>query len=565
MKKIKFNSSKLFIVIFLSAIFLISIFPIFEDGLIYQYDYQDLDYHLLRIEGIKNEIMHGNFPPYIHSMFLNGYGYGNGIFYPEILLYIPALFRVFGLSVSVAYKIFIVVITLLTLIASYFSIKFISKSRYVSLCFTALFILSQYRLSNVFVRAAVGEFCAFIFIPIVIAGIYDFLNNNFKNTWILGLGFLGLFLTHTITFAIALVLMLLVLVFNWRHVFQNKYLFLKLLKTAGIMILLTCFYWGPLLEQCFSGKFAFNEPWVEYFGILPISVNRLFDNTYYASLGLPLLLLPIIRIFITRHSRNKLTSKNVNLFGMADKFLTTGLILVFMSTYLFPWQLLKFKPFYYIQFPWRLFSFASLFLSAAIAIYIHLFASGKQRSIALIAIFLISTSYAANFLNPMLSTKKYTDLDNSADDYFQKSENTFAIGGYEWLPLGTDVSKLNDPYHALTETGETVQVYKNGTTVVLKADNTHSFYDIPLLYYKGYTAELTDENGNIHKMKVEKSPNNNLVRVYNNEKEAGKVIIAYSGTIIQKASICLSLLSLFSLFVVLIRKKKYLLVEQKAQ
>jgi hypothetical protein len=561
MKKfiLKIRPSKLFIITFLSAVFLISVFPIFEDGLIYQFKYQDLDYHILRIEGIKNEFLQGSFPPYIHSTFLNGYGYGNGLFYPEVLLYFPALLSAIGLSISVAYKVFIFFITLLNLISSYFSIKYISKNRYISLCFTALFILCQYRLSNVFVRAAAGEYCAFVFIPIVVAGMYDFFNNDFKKAWILGLGFMGLFLTHTITFAIALVLMLTVLVIKWRYIFKNKALLLKLLKTTGAVILLTSFYWGPMLEQCFSGKFEFNEPWAAYFGIMPISVNRVFDNTYYASIGLPLLFLSIIRIFITKRSKQSLSARESNLFRLSDKLLIIGLVLVFMTTYLFPWSLLNDTPFNYIQFPWRLFSFASLFLSFVIATYIHLFIKGKQRSIALIAVFCITAYYAASFLNPMLSVKKYTDFDNSAEtqanDYFQKPENTFAIGGYEWLPLGTDVSKLTEPNNAITEAGEKLPVIKNGTTVMFDTDSPSSFYDIPLLYYKGYKASLTDKNGNTHKLTVEKSPNNNLVRVFNNVKLSGKITVSYAKTVIQKISIGLTVLSLFTISFLWIRKK----------
>lgn len=554
--KLKVNPSKLFIFIFLSAVFLISIFPIVEDGLIYQFDYQDLDYHLLRIEGLKNELLKGNFPPYIHSTFLGGYGYGTGFFYPEVFLYIPALLRAAGLSISISYKVFIFFITFLNLISSYFSIKYITKSRYVSLCFTTLFLLCQYRLSNVFVRAAVGEYCAFIFLPIVVAGIYDFLNNNFEKAWILGLGFLGLFLTHTITFAVAFVFALIVLIFNWKYVLKNKALILKLLKCAGVVILLTSFYWGPMLEQCFSGKFAFHEPWVNTTGILPLSVNKLFDGNYYASIGLPLLLLPIIRIFIIKRSKNKLTDKKSKLLKLSDKFLIIGLILLFMTTDLFPWDLLNDTLFKYIQFPWRLLSFASLFLAASVSIYFYLLLKGKQRSVALIAVFLITAFCAMNFLNPMLSSKKYTDFDNADKDYFNKPENTFAIGGYEWLPLGTDMNKLTNPNNALTETVGKIQVRKNGTTVVFKTAGNSAFYDIPLLYYKGYSAELTDENGNTYNLKVEKSPNNNVVRVLNTDKIKGEVIIKYTGTIFQKLSLCVSVLSLLTLLLVIIRKKK---------
>ena len=159
----------------------------------------------------------------------------------------------------------------------------------------------------------------------------------------------------------------------------------------------------------------------------------------------------------------------------------------------------------------------------------------------------------------MMDTKKYTDFGDSvetqAKDYFQKPENTFAIGGYEWLPLGTDVKKLTEPYNAITQTGEKLPVSKSGTTVIINSNNNNSFYDIPLLYYKGYTAKLTDENGKIHKLTVEKSPNNNLVRVLNDNMLNGEITVSYSKTNIQIISVCISLLSLFTYTFLRIRKK----------
>jgi hypothetical protein len=128
---------------------------------------------------------------------------------------------------------------------------------------------------------------------------------------------------------------------------------IKLLKTAGVVILLSCFYWGPMLEQSLSGKFGFNEPWAAAIGIMPISLNRIFDSSYYASIGLPVILLTVIRIFITKQSRKNLTVRGTALFKLSDKFLFICLILVFLATYIFPWSLFNDTPLNYIQFPWK--------------------------------------------------------------------------------------------------------------------------------------------------------------------------------------------------------------------
>ena len=53
------------------------------------YDGHDMAFHLLRIEGIAQELKNGSFPARIHSLSLYGYGYPVSIFYGDILLYLP--------------------------------------------------------------------------------------------------------------------------------------------------------------------------------------------------------------------------------------------------------------------------------------------------------------------------------------------------------------------------------------------------------------------------------------------------------------------------------------------
>lgn len=73
----------------------------------YLFDGHDLPFHLLRIEGIREGIQSGHFPVRIQPNWLNGYGYGVSVFYGDILLYFPAILRIFGCSVQNAFKLFV--------------------------------------------------------------------------------------------------------------------------------------------------------------------------------------------------------------------------------------------------------------------------------------------------------------------------------------------------------------------------------------------------------------------------------------------------------------------------
>ena len=59
----------------------------------------DMTFHILRIESVYHAIKTGQgFPAYIYDKLLEGYGYGAGIFYPDILLLPAILLRFMGLS-----------------------------------------------------------------------------------------------------------------------------------------------------------------------------------------------------------------------------------------------------------------------------------------------------------------------------------------------------------------------------------------------------------------------------------------------------------------------------------
>ena len=65
-------------------------------------------FHYHRIISVADAIKNGIFPVKLHFIAAYGYGYGEGFFYSNALLYIPAvLISFFGLSLLVAYKIFV--------------------------------------------------------------------------------------------------------------------------------------------------------------------------------------------------------------------------------------------------------------------------------------------------------------------------------------------------------------------------------------------------------------------------------------------------------------------------
>lgn len=541
LRRFKIKQSKAFIFSLMFILFLAASYPLLKSGLPIGHD---LDYHLARIEGIKNEFLLFNFPIKINSSLLDGYGYANSLFYPDVFLYIPAFFRIIGITPTVSYKLFVLIINFFTILSCYLSLKYISRSRYAAMISTILFTLAQYRLSNVFIRTAVGEYIAFIFFPIIIAGVYDFLYCEFKKLWIILIGFTGLIFSHVISAVIAAIIVFVILLCHIKFILKNLNLFFKLIITGLITALITSFIWMPILEQILSFKFGFNKPWT-FLSQKTVSFLYILDYDKFYSLGVLLTTVcAISSICIARVQKSKAQNKDIS-----DKFLVYGFVITMMVTSLFPWRYLDDTILNSIQFPWRLLGFSSTFLAFSIAINMDiLFKSRQARSIMLMLVFTVSSVFAVMFLNIQISTLQ---IKHFSDNYLKDARNVNVIGFGEWLPEGTDVKSLKSPYSVITESGTIIGLEdKNGSDIDFVAEQEAEYFDVPLLYYKGYVATIEGSDGTIYRLNTQKSENNNLVRVMNPQGLVGKVRVWYEGTAVQKISYTVSFITILILAVV---------------
>ena len=81
---------RLAVIITLIAVSVYATYPLFSDYLSYG---QDLNFHLFRIEGIKDGLLSGQFPVRVDPTHNNGYGYITASVYPSLFLYFPALLQ----------------------------------------------------------------------------------------------------------------------------------------------------------------------------------------------------------------------------------------------------------------------------------------------------------------------------------------------------------------------------------------------------------------------------------------------------------------------------------------
>ncbi len=514
----------------------------------------DWKFQLLRLESLKAGLQSGQYPVRMDPVFFNGFGYASSLFYPDFLLYIPAVLQLLGVSLVSSYKIFIILVVAVCFSATYYCTKGISKSRYVALLTAIIFTLSQYFIQNIYTRFALGEVSAYMFMPFVVYGLYNFLFEEFEKPWLLVVGFTGLLLSHMISFTIACLLCAGVSIFRIKHLIQNGYKLLRLLFVVILTAGLTCIFWLPLLEQMLSGRILITNG--RTMQSMSVAIRDMIANSSIiknesCSIGLPLLLLCLMRLILFKTPETKAEIKKI------DRFFWVGAVLLFLASDLFPW---KYMPsfFNFIQFPWRFYAMASLFLALAIGMMTKTLFYSKSKYVALVVILAVM-SFGA--ITTWTNTADYEDV---PADYYETIDHTYPGNGYEYLPKELDQDTIyavtNMQRNVVADSGSIVPFEQNGVRITFRYDPASGvqYYDVPLLYYTGYGAVLVDDQGVQTPLRVEE--HGSMVRVYSDGvSQQGNIVVDYSGTTLQHVSNVVSLsfcLLLIALGAITLLKKK---------
>ena len=660
-KKIKIAPALLAIVILASL-------PLFLPGIEGRTG-QDLQYHLNRIEGIAEAIKAGQIGSRMQAYWLNGYGYPTSIYYGDLLLYIPAFLRLLGLPVVAAYKAFVVLINAATAAISYVcfaamlgqkfgqrlgansSVKSGANSgqksdansvetsdcsccSYIALACTAAYTLSAYRFLDLYVRAAVGEYCAIMFMPIIALGMVRLYsphggtlgcisletsasretptlvhragkdtpspNENYsaKNevrrceghescgiVLTLAIGMTGLIGTHLISTEMAVITIGIIALVLWRQTFK-KQTFFAWLKAIGLTILLNLYFIVPFLDYYINETVAIQTRmqkdqliqedgaylW-QFVAFLQNPFGTIISNHEDIMAFTPGILLMtalfagIVECVVTlrgRQSRNGMPDaaepKSVKRVesrenkGMLTFLVAASLLLIWVSSSLFPWNLIERIPvigkiLISVQFPFRYIAILCLVLAMLLGVLLSGFCryaenlkdhndrkyqkdkkdwkdrekAGKMKKTAIIL-----TAILALF-TPIFFTAEYA-LNYEPVYYVETADLDSAdVGYFEYLRAGTKKSELSGGvYYEGLESVEIVE--RDGTDMKLYvvgeledgeymdnragqiAEADKAYIEVPILNYKGYKAwdqygnrlEITDGDQNVIRLTISK-------------------------------------------------------------
>lgn len=511
-----------------SFITLIIVFsPYIKPDLIIGSDYP---FHLARIDSLKESILDGFFPVKVHSYLCYTYGYGVGFFYPNFFLYIPAFFRIIGFSLEVSFKLFSSLLFLSIFLSMFYSTYRLTDSKYSALTSATILLFSNQVLGSFYYSFTLGTSIGFVFLPLAIAGMYLFIVED-KTPWMLIFGFTGLIFSHVLSTILALSVCFIILICNIKH-----FLYIHKIKKLFASIILTSFltasFWLPMIEQFLAQKYRVSAPWTYVDdNVIP------FVNLFRSSDGMGIVLTALIIIMF---------------IGIIDKGLANTKLLTFLSIgfifWLLPciggfWKITR-NLFKFLQFPSRLLGISIFLLLFSFSIFIDTIIKNNNIKKGVASIFLITCIYFGfNYLGEQV---------NNTDDFGNRIiyEEIAGLGaGEEWLPLETTRDYLNTPTTALSNDGSSIEGIKNKGTFEFIPESHKNYYDIPFVWYKGYTAKTTD---NIE-LDITKNPDTGMVRVHMNNDttliENKPIVVRYSGTKVQYISYFISMMSIISVLI----------------
>ncbi|MBK5719685.1 hypothetical protein JGH11_02240 [Dysgonomonas sp. Marseille-P4677] len=536
--------------LFLATLILLAICMVLIYGPAYEHPGYDYYFHLKRFEALITAFREGTFPIYIDHMAALNYGYLSKVFYSDIIL-IP--FAALGTLISPceAYEVMLFTMTILCGLFMYWAVNIVYKSSYVAFLASILYTFSVYRLFDVYNRGALGEVFAFTFIPLVFLGLYHIIKGDYKKWYIIAIGFSLLIFSHVISTVLTFITVVLILIFYYKSFIKEPRRIYFLVLAGFITLLITTVYIYPLLEQMLANSYRYetNDWTLPSRSKIPLLyvfwglICGFFYPKDISIVGIGILLTAVIFLrFFVKEKSNMLRSVDIGVL--------IGLFYIFASSQLFPWGRFPFTLLSFIQYPGRLYLLVTLFLALAGGYYLSRIFM-KERSRFIVAVIVVLCSGITLYTHNGNFRQKHIDIHKTNKE--PNPSNFFYLNGAEYVP-----DRMESAYHILFRGDSIIGLGGHVHVLEYHRDRGHLNIDIevqdsdslelPLLYYKGYVAKLEKEELAITQSK------RGLIQIPVDK--SGSVKVYYKGTIIQKVSYYISILSIFVLCIYIFLQKR---------
>ena len=499
----------------------------------------DGSFHLLRIEGLAEGLRMGVFPVRMQSNWMEGYGYPVSVYYGDLLLYIPALLRLVGFSVTQSYKAYLFLINLGTTLIAYGCFHKIVKNSRAALFGTAAYVFAVYRLTNVYVRIAVGEYSAIMFFPLVFLAMYRIYTEDvtalrayMKNAVLLAIGMTGLVQTHLISVATVSLMIAFVCILMLRKTLRKNTL-LVYIAAVGMTVAVNLFFLVPFMDysknvpvevlndteelaaETIQGAGAYISQYFMLYQRAFGASGRNIGDRMAITPGIVLMAVLFAGIYFCMKHRDKMI-----------KFMTLmSVLLLWMSSNLFPWNfIINHVPFMgwisKIQFPWRFLPIAQVFLSLLLCmLLVKIEAERRERmELALMVLLIVTT---AQMFSGVIQERSYVEKYDAA------GVDSFSLVNGEYVRADTEIDWFDGQVY--TNNAEIIEDYtRQGKYAIMKCETAKmdgdddAWVELPIINYKNYAAY--GENGIPLKIV---DGDNNVIRVMLPDGYSGIVAVTY--------------------------------------
>ena len=435
----------------LAGIALLASLPLFSN---YLYFGHDLDYHLQRITAMAAELSYGQLPVRLTTDSLNGYGYANPLCYCELFLTLPALLYNTWLPLRTCYQVYIFAVTLATAAIAYHSFGTITASRKLGLLGAGLYTLSCYRMVCIYVRAAVGEYTAIAFLPLILAGLYNIYTTEkprFAQWAPMAFGMAALVQCHLLSCELIALLLVVFCLLRLRETLCPARL-LAWLKAALLALALSAWYFFPFLISTREINLMVNGPLIGKIQGQGTYLVQLFSpfgcgyggtadgtsNDMALTLGLPLAAGFMLVIYCLLRRERWQQQETLRRMQTAFGFAMLTLVL---SLRVFPWDGVQNwlgraagKMAGMFQYPWRFLSLATVLLCLAVLLAVQLL---QEKNVRLAKGAAAALAACALLTVGVVQTQITTGMSEQAYNVFLNRQPNATTGVGEYLIDGT--------------------------------------------------------------------------------------------------------------------------------
>ncbi|MCR4802262.1 MAG: YfhO family protein [Lachnospiraceae bacterium] len=535
----------------------------------------DIEFHLNRLCAVAEELKNMQFPVRMQSTTMNGYGYATSLFYSDLFLYIPAAMIAIGLPVYLCYNFYVVSVTFFTLFVAYKSFNGIFKNDKIAMTGSFLYTVSAYRLINVYIRAAMGEYTAMIFLPLVLWGIWNFIDVKGKLTvkdyLPLVFGITGLVECHILSCEMVAEFGVLFVLFNIKR-FINKDSLIAFGKVIMWCVGLNAYFVVPFLSS-YGMDLDVKTRELEAVGsstLYPLQMFNVFvEYSTKAGIvgpigGMPMavggaLLIGVVGMIIFVMHREQWGLRNIKAYVYGRKLLVYSIIALFLVSSWFPWKYMHYmgatlhRLLCQVQFSWRYLGIATVLLvTLFLCVLKVLWEKEKIKEAILLAgivmgISTITVTYMfVGAFNNGKAVYAYTYDDVGNDN----------IGWKEYVLEGTDTDKYTEANWAtVSENSESenkqINVNRGVRSVDIKTSSAAKV-TFSIMAYDNYVAYDKDTKTEYEIVKNE----DNLIEVSLPEAYDGTLVVEYKEPITWRISEVITLLTIIGLAFSILKMNK---------